>query len=44
MIETNTVQLHGVAEQEAQRVGVKNITLSISHSDDQAIAVAVAHF
>jgi fatty acid synthase subunit alpha len=38
------VKLHGFAEQEAQRVGVKNINLSISHSDDQAIAVAIASF
>ncbi|KAF2019692.1 hypothetical protein BU24DRAFT_125444 [Aaosphaeria arxii CBS 175.79] len=39
-----TVKLHGFAESEAKRVGVKNITISISHSDEQAIAVAVATF
>ena len=36
--------LHGFAEQEAKRVGVKKVTVSISHSDEQAIAVAVATF
>ncbi|KAF1999608.1 hypothetical protein P154DRAFT_620788 [Amniculicola lignicola CBS 123094] len=39
-----TVKLHGFAEQEGKRVGVKKITVSISHSDEQAIAVAVASF
>ncbi|KAH7138994.1 hypothetical protein B0J11DRAFT_501178 [Dendryphion nanum] len=39
-----TVKLYGFAEQEANRVGVKNISISISHSDDQAVAVAVATF
>jgi fatty acid synthase subunit alpha len=38
------VKLHGFAEQEAKRVGAKKVTVSISHSDDQAIAVAVATF
>jgi fatty acid synthase subunit alpha, fungi type len=38
------LQLHGFAEQEAKKVGAKNVTVSISHSDDQAIAVAVAAF
>jgi fatty acid synthase subunit alpha len=39
-----TSQLHGFAEQEAKRVGIKKVDVSISHSDDQAIAVAVAWF
>ncbi|KAF2687096.1 hypothetical protein K458DRAFT_476041 [Lentithecium fluviatile CBS 122367] len=38
------VKLYGVADQEAKRVGVKNVSISISHSDDQAVAVAVASF
>jgi len=38
------VQLHGQAEIAAKQAGVKDITLSISHSDKQAIAVAVATF
>jgi len=37
-----TVQLHGQAQNEAARVGVKKINISISHSDDQAVAVAIA--
>ncbi|KAF2115915.1 hypothetical protein BDV96DRAFT_61097 [Lophiotrema nucula] len=39
-----TVQLHGFANSEAKRVGVKKVNVSISHSDDQAVAVAVASF
>ncbi|KAL1610310.1 beta subunit of fatty acid synthetase [Paraconiothyrium brasiliense] len=39
-----TVQLSGTAQQEAKRVGMKKVTISISHSDDQAVAVAVASF
>ncbi|KAF2865920.1 hypothetical protein BDV95DRAFT_505916 [Massariosphaeria phaeospora] len=39
-----TVKLSGSAEQEAKRVGVKKVSVSISHSDDQAVAVAVASF
>ncbi|KAF2473131.1 fatty acid synthase-like protein [Lindgomyces ingoldianus] len=39
-----TVKLHGFAEQEAKRVGVKKLSVSISHSDEQAVAVAVASF
>jgi fatty acid synthase subunit alpha len=39
-----TVSLHGEAAAAAQKAGVKDITLSISHSDSQAIAVAVANF
>jgi fatty acid synthase subunit alpha len=39
-----SVKLHGFAEQEAKRVGIKKVDVSISHSDDQAIAVAVASF
>jgi fatty acid synthase subunit alpha len=35
-------QLYGKAEEEAKRVGVKSINISISHSDDQAVSVAIA--
>ncbi|WKT46141.1 hypothetical protein QSH57_011015 [Fusarium oxysporum f. sp. vasinfectum] len=38
------VSLHGEAAAAAKKAGVKDITLSISHSDSQAIAVAVANF
>ncbi|KYK59615.1 fatty acid synthase subunit alpha [Drechmeria coniospora] len=38
------VSLHGTAAAAAKQAGVKNITLSISHSDSQAVAVAVATF
>lgn len=39
-----TLQLSGSAQEEAKRVGMKTVTISISHSDDQAVAVAVASF
>ncbi|KAG5999203.1 hypothetical protein E4U54_001993 [Claviceps lovelessii] len=39
-----TVKLHGEAAAAATKAGVKDIALSISHSDSQAIAVAVANF
>lgn len=38
------VSLHGQAAAAAKQAGVKDIALSISHSDNQAIAVAVANF
>ncbi|KAJ4305319.1 beta subunit of fatty acid synthetase [Kalmusia sp. IMI 367209] len=38
------VKLSGNAQQEAKRVGMKKVTISISHSDEQAVAVAVASF
>ncbi|KAH7078051.1 hypothetical protein BKA63DRAFT_509654 [Paraphoma chrysanthemicola] len=38
------VQLHGQAKEEASRVGVKKISISISHSDEQAVSVAIAQF
>ncbi|OLN97388.1 Fatty acid synthase subunit alpha 7 [Colletotrichum chlorophyti] len=38
------VKLHGDAAAAAQKVGLKEISVSISHSDSQAIAVAVANF
>ncbi|OAK97945.1 hypothetical protein IQ06DRAFT_379724 [Phaeosphaeriaceae sp. SRC1lsM3a] len=38
------VQLHGHAQEEANRVGVKKINISISHSEDQAVSVAIAQF
>jgi len=37
-------QLHGEAAAAAKKSGVKEISISISHSDTQAIAVAVATF
>jgi len=38
------VKLHGVAKQKADEAGVKSVVVSISHTDEQAVAVAVAHF
>ncbi|KAF6812261.1 fatty acid synthase alpha subunit [Colletotrichum sojae] len=38
------VKLHGDAAAAAKKVGLKDISVSISHSDSQAIAVAVANF
>ncbi|OSS54438.1 hypothetical protein B5807_00377 [Epicoccum nigrum] len=38
------VHLSGHAEEEAKRVGVKSINISISHSDEQAVSVAIAQF
>jgi len=38
------VSLHGDAAAAAKQVGVKGVSVSISHSDKQAVAVAVAHF
>lgn len=38
------VRLRGEAASAAKKAGVQDITLSISHSDNQAIAVAVANF
>lgn len=37
-------QLHGEAAKAAKAAGVKDISLSISHSETQAMAVAVANF
>lgn len=37
-------QLRGEAAAAAKKAGVQDITLSISHSDNQAVAVAVANF
>ena len=37
-------QLSGHAQEEASRVGVKSINISISHSDEQAVSVAIAQF
>ncbi|KAF2133540.1 fatty acid synthase subunit alpha reductase [Dothidotthia symphoricarpi CBS 119687] len=39
-----TVKLHGHAQEEGKRVGVKTINISISHSDEQAVSVAIAQF
>ncbi|TWU75521.1 3-oxoacyl-[acyl-carrier-protein] synthase [Metarhizium rileyi] len=41
---TPTVKLYGEAASAAKKAGVKDIALSISHSDNQAVAVAVANF
>ncbi|CAJ2512315.1 Uu.00g053300.m01.CDS01 [Anthostomella pinea] len=38
------VSLHGNAEDAAKKAGVKEISVSISHSETQAIAIAVATF
>ena len=38
------VQLSGAAEKAAKQAGVKKVSVSISHSDDQAVAIAVASF
>ncbi|KAI9731111.1 MAG: 3-oxoacyl-[acyl-carrier-protein] synthase [Claussenomyces sp. TS43310] len=38
------VTLHGDAAKAAKKVGVKEINISISHSDTQAIAIAVTSF
>ncbi|OCL04746.1 hypothetical protein AOQ84DRAFT_391338 [Glonium stellatum] len=38
------VKLYGAAEQAAKEAGVKKVSVSISHTDDQAIAIAVASF
>ncbi|KAH8802729.1 fatty acid synthase-like protein [Xylogone sp. PMI_703] len=38
------VALHGEAAAEAKKAGVKEITVSISHSETQAIAIAVSTF
>jgi fatty acid synthase subunit alpha len=37
-------QLHGDAAAAAKQAGVKSVDVSISHSDAQAVAVAVSHF
>ncbi|KAL4801748.1 hypothetical protein BDV18DRAFT_164560 [Aspergillus unguis] len=39
-----TVKLHGVAAEAAKEAGVKQISISISHSDAQAVAVAISQF
>ncbi|KAL7810421.1 fatty acid synthase alpha subunit [Trichoderma gracile] len=38
------VSLHGDAAAAAKQAGVKEVSVSISHADKQAVAVAVAHF
>ncbi|KAJ5885339.1 hypothetical protein N7495_009849 [Penicillium taxi] len=38
------VNLHGVAATAAKEAGVKQVNVSISHSDSQAVAVAVSQF
>ncbi|KAF7713544.1 Fatty acid synthase, alpha subunit [Penicillium ucsense] len=39
-----TVNLHGAAAAAAKEAGVKQVTVSISHSETQAVAVAVSQF
>ncbi|KAL3433393.1 hypothetical protein BDV09DRAFT_112089 [Aspergillus tetrazonus] len=39
-----TVKLHGAAAEAAKEAGVKHISVSISHSDTQAVAVAISQF
>ncbi|PWY96794.1 fatty acid synthase alpha subunit FasA [Aspergillus sclerotioniger CBS 115572] len=38
------VSLHGAAAEAAKQAGVKQVSVSISHSDTQAVAVAVSKF
>lgn len=38
------LQLHGDAKAAAAKAGVKDTTVSISHSDAQVIAVAISSF
>ncbi|KAF7162869.1 hypothetical protein CNMCM5623_007991 [Aspergillus felis] len=38
------VNLHGAAAEAAKQAGVKQVSVSISHSDSQAVAVAVSKF
>ncbi|KAH3077893.1 hypothetical protein KXW78_002350, partial [Aspergillus fumigatus] len=38
------VNLHGAAAEAARQAGVKQVSVSISHSDSQAVAVAVSKF
>ncbi|CRG88720.1 fatty acid synthase subunit alpha, fungi type [Talaromyces islandicus] len=39
-----TVNLHGAAAEAAKLAGIKSVNVSISHSDSQAIAVAVSKY
>lgn len=39
-----SVQLYGDAKAAANKVGMKGVEVSISHSDAQAIAIAVSKF
>ena len=39
---TKPSQLHGDAQRTATEAGVQSVQVSISHSDTQAIAVAIA--
>lgn len=36
-----TLTLHGVAREIAQRMGVRNVSLSLTHTSEQALAVVV---
>jgi fatty acid synthase subunit alpha len=38
------IQLHGDAKSAAAKAGVKSVNVSISHDEDQAVAVAVSSF
>ena len=44
LVLTMLSQLHGDAKTAASRAGVKTVNVSISHDDDQAVAVAVSTF
>jgi phosphopantetheine--protein transferase-like protein len=38
-----SIELHGRAERRAQRLGVQEIALSLSHSREYAVAFVVVH-
>ena len=38
------MQLHGEARKAAEQAGVTSTTVSISHAEDQVIAVAISTF
>lgn len=44
MVANLVLQFHGTAATSANQAGVKHISVSISHSDSQAVAVAVSTF
>jgi len=39
-----TVRLHGDAKAAADKAGVKSVSVSISHTEEQVVAIAVSHF
>ena len=44
IVKLTRIQLHGDAKAAATKAGVKGVDVSISHSDSQAIAIAVSKF